>query len=73
MVAKSRKVPAKPAEPIVEAADVASEPASDPNEIENCIPGTELHLGDGRKLAFGEKAVVDPGLAAFLRERGQVK
>lgn len=66
MVAK--KAPAKKAEPHVEAADVAPS-----NLIENCLPGTELHLGDGRVLAFGEIAEVSDDLAAFLRGRGQAK
>ena len=73
MVAK--KAPAKKAEPHVEAAPPVV-PAAVPapsNLIENCIPGTELSLGDGRKLAFGESAEVSDDLAAFLRERGQAK
>jgi hypothetical protein len=34
--------------------------------IENTVPGSFLHLGDGRKLAFGEKAEVTPELAAEI-------
>ena len=37
--------------------------------VENTRPGTTLHLGDGRKLAFGEKAEVSPELAALFKER----
>ena len=45
--------------------------ATDPNCVRNIIPGTTLHLGDGRKLAFEEMAVVESELAALLRESGQ--
>lgn len=41
--------------------------------VKNIIPGTTLHLGDGRRLAFGESAKVSPALAAFLLERGQAE
>lgn len=41
--------------------------------VENICPGTTLHLGDGRKLAFGEKAAVSRALADLLIERKQAK
>lgn len=41
--------------------------------ITNCLPGTQLHLGDGRVLEFGENAEVGEELAAFLRKRGQAR
>lgn len=41
--------------------------------VTNILPGTTLHLGDGRRLAFGESAGVSEELAVFLRERGQVE
>ncbi len=41
--------------------------------VENIRPGTTLHLGDGRRLAFGEKAEVTSDIAEFLRKRGQAK
>lgn len=52
---------------------LAEEPAPDPCLIRNHRPGVTLHLGDGRKLAFGEQAEVSPELAALLRERGQAE
>lgn len=45
----------------------------DPNEVENILPGTDLTLDQGRSILFGEKAVVSPELAEFLRGRGQVR
>lgn len=36
--------------------------------VTNTKPGTVLHLGDGRKLAFGESAEVSAELAALLAE-----
>jgi hypothetical protein len=51
----------------------APEPVATSNTVTNCLPGTELSLGDGRKLLFGESATVEPGEAAFLRDRGQVE
>ena len=50
------------------AAPLAVEPV-----ITNAVPGTVLHLGDGRKLRFGETAQVAADVAKFLRERGQAK
>lgn len=38
--------------------------------VTNSQPGTTLHLGDGRKLAFGETAEVGEVLAADLIARG---
>jgi hypothetical protein len=46
--------------------------ARDSGEIENIVPGSVLSLGNGRTIAFGERARVDIAVAAFLRERGQV-
>lgn len=34
----------------------------------NMVPGTVFHLGDGRKLAFGESAEMTPELAAPLEK-----
>ena len=42
-------------------------------EVENIVPGTRLHLGDGRSIEFKEKALVHADLAVTLRERGQAK
>jgi hypothetical protein len=44
-----------------------------PRLVRNIVPGTELHLGDGRSLAFGEEAEAGEELAATLRERGQAE
>lgn len=41
--------------------------------VTNCLRGTTLHLGDGRKLAFGETADVGEVEAAFLIGRGQAE
>ncbi len=41
--------------------------------IENHKPGTRVHLGGGRCLAFGDSADVEPDVASFLRERDQVR
>lgn len=60
-------MPRKKAHPVEPEAPAAS------SEVENIIPGTELHLGDGRKLQFGESAPVSAALAVFLRGRGQAK
>lgn len=35
-------------------------------KITNEIKGRTLHLGDGRKLAYGESAEVTPEIAALL-------
>lgn len=35
-------------------------------EVENIRPGTTLHLGDGRKLAFGERAEVTQEIADII-------
>ena len=34
--------------------------------VENLVPGTVLHLGDGRRLAFGERARVRDAIAELL-------
>ncbi len=55
---------------------MAKAPKPKPQEVpvvENIRPGTTLHLGDGRKLAFGEKAAVAHALADLLIERKQAK
>lgn len=61
-----------PKRPAKAAAPAAVPPPHDDCEVENILLGTTLSLGDGRVLLFGEKAVVEPALADFLRERGQV-
>ena len=37
--------------------------------VENVVPGTVLHLGDGRRLAFGERARVLEAIARLLAGR----
>jgi hypothetical protein len=49
------------------------EPVPDPRLVRNHRPGTTVHLGDGRKLAYGEAAEVEEWLADLLRERGQAE
>jgi hypothetical protein len=44
-----------------------------PVAVENNVAGTLLHLGDGRVLAFGERAPVSRELAALLIARKQAK
>lgn len=66
------KAPKRRPVPIAEALPPAI-PVKPSNEITNCLPGTQLHLEDGRKLAFGESAIVSVEEAAFLRERGQAE
>jgi hypothetical protein len=39
--------------------------------VENNLPGTILHLGDGRRLAFGETAAVPERLAERLVAAGR--
>ena len=51
----------------------ATAPDSKGVSIENTLPGTTLHLGDGRRLKYGESALVTPELAALLCKRGQAK
>lgn len=65
---------------VVEGEDVPDEPEvvedatpAGPNTVTNCVKGSALHLGDGRKLAFGESADVSHELAEQLRESGQAK
>jgi hypothetical protein len=41
--------------------------------VENALPGTILHLGDGRRLGFGERATVRPAIAALLTAQGQAR
>ena len=50
-------------------------PAEEPShvEVENIIPGTELSLGDGRSIAFGERALVNKPLADMLRANKQAR
>lgn len=47
-------------------------PETDSNEVENIIPGSVITLHDGSQLRFGERAVVPPEMAEFMRGRGQV-
>lgn len=42
-------------------------PMDDPRVVHNSTPNTTLHLGDGRRLAFGHFAIA-PELAAQRRE-----
>ena len=53
----------------------AAEPLADEEfeTIESIMHGSELHLGDGRRLAFGETAIVTTAIAIFLRDRKQAK
>lgn len=46
--------------------DAQAEPIPD-NIVTNTREGFVLHLGDGRKLAFGESAIVAPEDAEVLR------
>lgn len=55
------------------AAAAAAYEAASTVEIESLHKGGTLHLGDGRKLAFGETAHVTPEIAAMLRKNGQAK
>ncbi|TFI59109.1 hypothetical protein E2493_06175 [Sphingomonas parva] len=41
--------------------------------VRNVRPGTILHLGDGRRIGFGEIAAVARPLAATLRRSGQAR
>ncbi len=41
-----------------------------PINVTCCV--RNLHLGDGRVLSHGDKAIVDPDLAALLSQHGQV-
>lgn len=38
----------------------------EPITVTNTVKGRTLHLGDGRKLAYGESAEVTPEIAALL-------
>lgn len=49
----------------------ATAPAKvEPVTVKNHRKGTELHLGDGRRLAFGESAEVSAGVRAACIEAG---
>jgi hypothetical protein len=61
------------AEPPVEGQDVLADTPPGLEEIENIVKGSTLHLGDGRKIAFGESAPVGAELARALRDSGQAK
>lgn len=63
--------PVIPAPVIAPVEPVAERVVPPQTAVTNCLPGTVLHLGDGRKLAFGETAEVGEIMAAFLIERGQ--
>ena len=54
------------------ASEAKGEAPVSPNLVTNILPGTTLHLRNGRRLAYGESAEVDGAEAAYLRERGQV-
>jgi hypothetical protein len=41
-----------------------------PVTVTNCVKGLVVHLGDGRRLAYGESAEVTPETAAQLRAGG---
>jgi len=41
--------------------------------VENVLPGTILHLGDGRRLAYGECLDVPAAAATLLIARGQAR
>jgi len=56
-----RRTPRKPAAPVVRV------------PVENILPGTILHLGDGRRIGFGETARVAAGVADRLVERAQAR
>lgn len=53
-----RKAAPEPAETPVEAPQV--------HTVTNDVKGRTLHLGDGRKLAFGESAQVSAEVAALM-------
>lgn len=67
-MARPRKIAAIP----LPASVVSSSPDDGLVEVVSII-NARLHLGDGRKLEWREAARVEPELAAFLEERGQVK
>lgn len=56
----------------IEAEPDESAPPSGYEEVENIKPGSDITLHDGAHLRFGERAIVPTGLAAIMRERGQV-
>lgn len=43
-------------------------PAAKPIVVSNDRKGTTLHLGDGRKLAFGESAEVSAEVAELIKK-----
>lgn len=52
----------------------AASPAAMFMEIRSTLPaGSVLHLGDGRRLAAGESALVPVAVARMLIGRGQAK
>jgi hypothetical protein len=54
------------AKPLADEAPAKVEPVI----VTNCIKGLTVHLGDGRRLKFGETAEVSPALAEVLRAGG---
>lgn len=58
----------KPAIAEPETVAVVEAPVEAPSNVfTNTTEATTIHLGDGRKLAPGESAEVDPALLAVLR------
>jgi hypothetical protein len=72
-VVEGDNVPEAPEEAPSEPAPEQPAESTGPNTITNCKKGTTLHLGDGRKLAFGESGNVSHELADHLRETGQAE
>ena len=44
----------------------AGKPVVKTMSIENVVAGTVLHLGDGRRLSFGERAIVRDDIAKLI-------
>lgn len=64
-----------PRKPNLAKAEAAIDPSdfAEENRTETVtakLKGVEVHLGDGRKLAFGESAAVSPDIAKLLRAKG---
>lgn len=53
-------------------AEKAVRPSRKTVPVENVVPGTVLHLGDGRRLAYGEQARLREPIARLLAANGQV-
>lgn len=63
--AAPKPAPVTPAEPPVDAPDTPVE-ALQSFTVTNDVKGRTLHLGDGRRLAFGESAQVSAEIAALM-------